>query len=161
MVGGGSFHVLHSLLHSILVDSILFSSPVTICFKEGMYLLHFSRESHAEIQSSSFWFTYVESKHQSNEHNQACANDFKHLIWILWVCWLSLAWFEWLFSINVSIWSLSTSTGLLDHGVSSSEKSLAWNFTNHFWPVRPVIAPSPYIAQICFCISVVFSPFLK
>ena len=39
---------------------------------------------------------------------------------------------HWLFSINVSIWLLSTSTGLPDHGASSSEKSPAWNFTNCF-----------------------------
>ena len=94
MVGGGSLQVLHNLLHSTLVDSIFFSSPITICFKEGMFLLHFSRESHAEIQSSSFCFTYVEPKHQSNEHNQTGANDFKHLIWILWVHWLSPVWFK-------------------------------------------------------------------
>ena len=39
---------------------------------------------------------------------------------------------HWLFSINVSIWSLSASTGLSDHGGSSSKKSPAWNFDNHF-----------------------------
>ena len=34
--------------------------------------------------------TYVEPKHQSDEHNQAGANAFQHLLWIFWVCQLSL-----------------------------------------------------------------------
>ena len=38
---------------------------------------------------------------------------------------------HWLFSVNVSIWSLSTSTDLSGHGALSSEKSPAWNFVNH------------------------------
>ena len=46
---------------------------------------------------------------------------------------LSCMVWHWLLSINVSIWQLSTSTGLPDRGASSSEKSLAWNFANHFW----------------------------
>ena len=29
-----------------------------------------------------FCLTYVEPKHQSDEHNQAGANDFQRLIWI-------------------------------------------------------------------------------
>ena len=29
-----------------------------------------------------FFFAYVEPKHQSDEHNQAGANDFQSLIWI-------------------------------------------------------------------------------
>ena len=33
----------------------------------------------------------------------------------------------------VSVWSLSISTGLPDHGAPSSEKSLARNLANHFW----------------------------
>ena len=65
----------------------------------------------------------------------------------------------WLFSINVSIWSLSTSTGLLNHGASSSEKSAARNFAKHFSHVQSVTAPSPYTAQIYFfCILVAFFP---
>ena len=53
---------------------------------------------------------------------------------------------RWLFSINVLIWSLPTSTGLLDHGALSSKKSPARNFANHFWHIQSVIAPSPYTA---------------
>ena len=58
------------------------------------FSLCFSRELHAEIQSRCFFFTYVELKHQSDEHDQAAANDFQHLIWIFWVCWLSSVWYN-------------------------------------------------------------------
>ena len=50
-------------------NSIHFSSPVTICFKNGMFSLRLSRESRAEIWSRSFFsprLTYVEPKHQSD-----------------------------------------------------------------------------------------------
>ena len=33
-------------------------------------------------QEGFFLLTYVEPKHQSDEHNQAGANDFQCLIWI-------------------------------------------------------------------------------
>ena len=33
-------------------------------------------------QEGFFRLTYVESKHQSGEHNQTGANDFQRLIWI-------------------------------------------------------------------------------
>ena len=33
-------------------------------------------------QEGFFCLTYVELKHQSNQHNQAGANDFQRLIWI-------------------------------------------------------------------------------
>ena len=35
---------------------------------------------------------YVEPKHQSDEYNQAAANDFQH--WIFWMCQQSLAWYK-------------------------------------------------------------------
>ena len=57
---------------------------------------------------------------------------------------------HWLFSINVSIWLLSTSTGLPNQGALSSKKSQTWNFANHFWHIWSVTAPSPYTAQIFF-----------
>ena len=34
------------------------------------------------VKKVFFRLTYMEPKHQSNEHNQAGANDFQHLIWI-------------------------------------------------------------------------------
>ena len=49
----------------------------------------------------------------------------------------------WLFSMNVSIWMLSASIGLPDHGASSREKSPAQNFANCFWHASSVTAPSP------------------
>ena len=41
----------HDIFHSILLYSIHFSSPVTICLKNRTLLLCFSRESHVEIWS--------------------------------------------------------------------------------------------------------------
>ena len=50
---------------------------------------------HAEIWLRKFFcLTCVEPKDQSNEHNQAGANDFQHLIWIFWVCLLSPLWYN-------------------------------------------------------------------
>ena len=63
---------------------------------------------------------------------------------------------HWLFSIHVWNWSLSISTGLPDCGASFSEKSLAWNFSNHFWHVQSVTACSPHTAQIAFCVQLCF-----
>ena len=65
---------------------------------------------------------------------------------------------HWLFSISVSISLLSTSIGLPYCGASSSKKSPAGNFANHFWHVRSVTAPSPYTAQVF--VSVALLPFL-
>ena len=45
-------------------------------------------------QEGFFHLIYVEPKHQSDEHNQSGANDFQHLIWIFWVCWLSPVWYN-------------------------------------------------------------------
>ena len=53
-----------------------------------------------------------------------------------------------LFSINVSIWSLLTSTGQPDCGALSSKKPPARNFTHHFWHIWSVTKPSPDTAQI-------------
>ena len=69
---------------------------------------------------------------------------------------------HWLFSINILIWLPSTSSGLPDRGASSSrEKSPTQSYTNHFWHIRSVTAPSPYTVQIFFCNSVAFLSFLK
>ena len=77
MAGGGSFRLPHDLFCSTLLYSIHFSSPTTICFKNGTVLLCLSRESYAEIcQEGFFRLTYMEPKHQNDEHNQAGANDF-------------------------------------------------------------------------------------
>ena len=73
--------------------------------------------------------------------------------WFGWVCWL--------FSVNVLIWLLSTSTSLPDHGVSPSEITPARNVASCFWHVQSVPAPSLYTAQLFFWVSVAFLPFLK
>ena len=62
---------------------------------------------------------------------------------------------RWLFSMSLSIWSLSTSAGLSDCGASSRDKCPA----NCFWHVQSVTAPSLYTAQflcvfqLCFYLS--------
>ena len=45
-VCGGSFRLAHDPFHSTRFYSIHFSSPVTICFKSGIFSLLLSRESH-------------------------------------------------------------------------------------------------------------------
>ena len=48
-----------------------------------MFSLRLDRELHAENgQEGFFHLTYVEPKHQSDEHNHARANDFQRLLWI-------------------------------------------------------------------------------
>ena len=93
MVGGDVFRLPHDLSHSTLLYSIHFSSPVTLCFKKGTFTLRFSRYSRWKYGQDGFFFrlTYVEPKHQSDQHNQAGANDFQRLIWIFWICCLSPA----------------------------------------------------------------------
>ena len=95
MVGGGSFHLSQDLFRSTLLYSIHFSLPVTICFKNGMFSLRLSKESQAEIRSRRFFsFNLCGTQTSKDEHNQAGANDFQHLIWTFWVCQLSPAWYK-------------------------------------------------------------------
>ena len=51
VVGGGLFLLPHDLFHSTLLYTIYFSLPITVCFKNGTFLLHLNRELHVEI-----WF---------------------------------------------------------------------------------------------------------
>ena len=126
-----------------------------------MFLWHFSTKLQVEIQSRGFFhLTYVEPKHQSNSHKQACANDFRQLIMIHWVCWLSpvgyIADYPQLMSW---IWPLAISTGLPKCGERSNEKSPVRNIKNHFAEVWLLIAPSPHVAwTLCFS---ALSSFLK
>ena len=59
------------------------------------------------------------------------------------------------------IWSLSTSTGLLDRAALSNEKYPAQNFTNQFWQIHSVTAPYAYTAQIFFVYFSCIFTFLK
>ena len=68
---------------------------------------------------------------------------------------------HWLFSVNVLIWSLSTSTGLPDRGTSSSMNSPEWNLANLFWHVQSVTVPSPYTAHKSFLHFSCVLPFLE
>ena len=53
----------------------------------------------------------------------------------------------WLFSIS---WFDCYQLQLVNRGTSSSEKSPARNFANHFWHIPSVTALSPYTAQVFF-----------
>ena len=45
----------HDLFCSTLLFNIHFSVPITICFKNGMFLLNFSRELNTKIQLGRFF----------------------------------------------------------------------------------------------------------
>ena len=45
-------------------------------------------------QGGFFHLTHVEPKYQSDEHDQAGANDFQCSIWIFCVGWLSPKWYN-------------------------------------------------------------------
>ena len=164
MVGGGSFHLPHDLFRSTLLYRTTFSSPVTICFKNGTSSLCSSRQSHVEIWSRKvlglfffFCLTSVESKYQSN-----LITKLVQMIFLAWsgyfeyVPYLSHGtMLIFLNNVNVSIWLLSTSTGLPNCGTQSS-KSTAWNFANHIWHVQSITTHSPYTAKIFFVFQLHF-----
>ena len=62
---------------------------------------------------------------------------------------------------NVLIWLLSLSTCLPEHGALSSKKPPIRNFTNHFWHIWSVTAPSPYSRQIFFRCVFTFLKIIK
>ena len=108
------------------------------CFKNRTFLLHLSRQSHAEIGTRRVFFFFP--------LNLGGCQTTKQLTKPSWCQWFSTANLDiltmlaisqvvehWLFSIKVSIWLLSISTGLPNHGASSFEKYPAWNFANYFW----------------------------
>ena len=102
--------------------------------------------------------TSVEPKRQSDEHNQAGANDFWSLLRILWACPLSPAFH------NVTCPQL---TSAIDDsplqlvcqtlGTTSHEVSLEWDF----WHIPWLTATFPYTPQILFCLTVAPLPLLK
>ena len=94
-VGGDSFCLPQDLFHSALLYSIHFHHLSNFVFKTKCFC-YIHVENCTEIRSRRVWFgffciTYVEPRHQSNQHNQAGANDFQCLIQIFWVCWLSIS----------------------------------------------------------------------
>ena len=132
-----------------------------ICFKNETFLLHLSRESHVEIVKKDFFFNLkVEPKHP--------VINITKLVQMIFNPWPG--YFGYVASLshgittvlNVSIWLLSTSTGLPNCGASCDEKPPARNFASHFWYVQSVTTPSPYITQIFILhFSCIFTFFLK
>ena len=104
-----------------------------------------------------FCLTSLESKYQSNLITKRVQMIF--LAWsgyFEYVPYLSHGtMLIFLNNVNVSIWLLSTSTGLPNCGTQSS-KSPAWNFANHFWHVQSITTHSPYTAKIFFVFQLHF-----
>ena len=160
VVGGSFFLLPHDLFHSTLLYIIYFSLPITVCFKNGTFLLHLSRELHVEIRFEKkkvFLLNVCGTQTQTKLVQMIFNASFGYSEYGSYLRHHTAR----LFSINVLIWVLSTSTGLPKHGPSSSEKSPAWNFARHFWHVGSVTAPFQYNAQIFFRVSVAFLHFLK
>ena len=149
--------------HSTLLYSIHFSSPVTICFKNRTLLLPLSRESHAEIQSRRFFrLIYVEPKHQSDEHNQAGASDFQHLIWIFWVCRLSPTWYNTDCSQFMSRFDrcqLQLVYPTLEHHPARNLQHKTSQTTCDMFNQSQHLLHTPH--KSFFCVSVAFLPLLK
>ena len=147
------FHITYSIHFSFLL-------PITICFKNGIFLLCFSRGSQSEIWSRRFLILFS-LKHQSDEHNQGGANDFQHLIWIFWVCQLSLMWchidcsplMSWFDHYNFN-WSIQP-WSIVQQDISSAK--VPKPFLTHTISHRTF---SKHYTNL-FYISVLFLPFLK
>ena len=88
-----------------------------------------------------------------------------NFIWIFWVCQLSPAWYNIDCSQLMSLfdrYQLQLVCPTVEHRPARTvEIPPAWNFINHFWHVWSVTAHTLYTAQIFFCVSVAFLPFLK
>ena len=161
MVCGGSFHLPHDLFRPTLVYNIHFSLPVTICFKNETFSLRFSRESHAEIPSRRFfslmWNPNVKSIYIIKLVQMIFSTWFGYFEYVGYLpCGMMLI------SINVSIWLLSTSTGLPDHGVLSSKKISSMKLQ------KPLLTHSIshstfsiHCTNLFLCVSVEVLPFLK
>ena len=59
-------HFVHVCIVHVSTIHPQYSLAILICFINETFLLHFSRESQAKIQSRFFHLTYVEPKHQSD-----------------------------------------------------------------------------------------------
>ena len=109
---------------------ITLSLPTSSCF---------SRKSHAETWSKGFVclvfsrLTYVEPKHQSNEHNQAGADDFQGLMRISSVQLLSRV----QLFVDPNSWSLLK--------LMSIESMMP---SNHLILCRPLLLPLPIFPSI-------------
>ena len=73
--------------HMIVQCPLLF--PITICFKNWMFSLCFSRESSGNSVSRVFLLNLCGTQTSKQLTYQADANYFQSLIWIFWVCQLS------------------------------------------------------------------------
>ena len=121
-----------------------------------MFLFFIENWMQKYSQEGFFFSTYVQPRHQSDEHNQMGASDFQHLIWLFWVCQLSLSWYNIdcfqcfdLITINFN-WSAWLGS-IIQQEISSMKLRkplLTHSIINHFSIHFSI--PSPYTAQIFF-----------
>ena len=118
-----------------------------LCFFVENWMQKYSQEG--------FFPTYVQPKHQSDEHTKNGASDFQHLIWLFWVCQISLSWYNIdyfqcfdLITINFN-WCAWVGS-IIQQEISSMKlhKPLLTHSVNHFSIHFSI--PSPYTAQIFF-----------
>ena len=163
VVDGGSFHLPHDIFCFTLLYSIHFSSPITICFKNRTFSLRFSRESHVEIWSRSFFsFNLCGTQTSKRFTWPSWCKWFSALIWIFWVCRLSPVWYN----VDCSQLLFRFDGYQLQLVYPTVEHRPARNLQHETSPTtfdrfNQSRAPSPYTAQIFLCISVAFLPFLK
>ena len=154
LVGGSLFHLPHTLFHSTLLYTIHFSSSVTICFKKQNISVMFQKRITCENMvkkvfslnlcgtQTSKWLIY-----------QLGVNDFQHrfgyseyvnnLLYGITLIILNLC-------LDLIIITLDLS--LQPWNIRQWEKKSGQNFTNHFWYIWLVTAPSQYTAQIFSCV---------
>ena len=146
---------------STLLYSIQFSLPSQFVLKTEHS--HYVLENHTQKYNQGFHLTYAKTINiTTNKHNQADANDSQCLIWMIWVCWLSPTWCT-VCSQLMSLfdhYKLPLTYPTLEHP-PAMDKSPAWNFSNHFWHIRSVTAPSYTVHNFPFRVSIAFLPFLK
>ena len=132
--------------------------------KNRTFLLRFSREiiGGNTVRKVFFCFSYVEPKHQSDQHNQDGTKDFQCLIWILWVYQLSPKW------CNVDCYSplmfqfdcqqLQLVYPTMVHGaVRNFHHKALKNTSDAFNQSQHLL----HTLHKSFCFSVAFLPFLK
>ena len=81
-----------SLRFHIVVQYPLFITHHNILKMKRFHYVSVENRMQKYGQEGFFCLTYMEPKHQCDEHNQAGANDFQCLIWIFRLCRLSPAW---------------------------------------------------------------------
>ena len=156
--------VCSTIFHFTLLYSIHFSSSITICFEKQHFCYISVEKLYAEILSGKFFFcfSYVEPKHQSDQHNQNGTKDFQRLIWIFWVYELFPTWCNadcyspLMFQFDCQQLQLLYPT-MVHHAVRNFHHKASKNTFD-------TVSQSQHLLHTLhksFCFSVPFLPFLK